>query len=580
MRGWQRIDLGQGFSLDYRPTAESAAPVIHKMLRYARTLRYLKPVQVWGRIAFRLFRPKPDQRPAPTLRRVVDMPGWQPPVVKALSMVAPQRFRFLNVEGDVSSARDWDAPNAEKLWLYNLHYFDDLNAEGAHERSEWHDRLIARWIAEIPPGKGNGWEPYPTSLRIVNWIKRHAGGGALADDAIQSLAVQARWLSRRLERHILGNHLLANAKALVFAGLFFDGPEAKAWLKLGKDILDFELHEQILADGGHFERSPMYHNIVLEDVLDLLNMAGRAGWTAPQAWREAVPAMAFWAEAMLHPDGEIAFFNDSSFGIAATRDDLRDYARRLGLDWPAPPATSILLLPSGYARLGVGPCVALVDVAPVGPDYLPGHAHADTLSLEASIGTARVIVNSGTSVYGTGPDRQAQRSTATHSTIRLDGMDSSEVWAGFRVGRRARVHDVRSLADGRGVEAWHDGYRHQSGKPVHRRRVVVSDDGGTLEIIDVIEGGGSHIAEAFFHLHPAVVVKPDSDQPDTFILSFPDGGVTRTGRIVVEGADTVTLDNDGLWHSQFGVSESASRIIAVRQGPLPLRLRTRLQSID
>jgi hypothetical protein len=57
-------------------------------------------------------------------------------------------------------------------------------------------------------------------------------------ECVHSLAVQARHLSRRLEYHLLGNHLFANAKALVFAGLFFQGDEADAWLADGHgDIL-------------------------------------------------------------------------------------------------------------------------------------------------------------------------------------------------------------------------------------------------------------------------------------------------------------------------------------------------------
>ena len=31
--------------------------------------------------------------------------------------------------------------------------------------------------------------------------------------------------------------------------------------------------------------------------------------------------------------------------------------------------------------------VAIIDVAKIGPDYLPGHGHADTLSFELSINT-------------------------------------------------------------------------------------------------------------------------------------------------------------------------------------------------
>ena len=39
-----------------------------------------------------------------------------------------------------------------------------------------------------------------------------------------------------------------------------------------RSILKKELSEQILPDGGHYELSPMYHSIILEDILDLHNI--------------------------------------------------------------------------------------------------------------------------------------------------------------------------------------------------------------------------------------------------------------------------------------------------------------------
>src|SRR5262249_2959052 len=150
---------------------------------------------------------------------------------------------------------------------------DDLNALDATERVGPHRALLARWIDENPPARGNGWEPYPTSLRIVNWIKWVLSGNNPGTAIHQSLALQVRWLRRRLEWHLLGNHLIANAKALIFGGLYCDGAEADAWLDKGLAILAREAHEQVLPDGGHFELSPMYHAIVLEDFLDLINAA-------------------------------------------------------------------------------------------------------------------------------------------------------------------------------------------------------------------------------------------------------------------------------------------------------------------
>ena len=85
----------------------------------------------------------------------------------------------------------------------------------------------------------------------------------------------------------------------------------------------------------------------------------------------------------------------------------------------------------------------LIDVAKIGPDYLPGHAHADTLSFELSLYGKRLLVNSGISRYGTSLIRQFERSTEAHNTVAIDNKNSSEVWSGFRVARRAYPLDLK-----------------------------------------------------------------------------------------------------------------------------------------
>jgi uncharacterized heparinase superfamily protein len=192
----------------------------------------------------------------------------------------------------------WDDPALPKLWRYNLHYFDDLNAQDAALRNTLHVALMAQWVRENPPAGGSGWEPYPASLRIVNWIKWSLAGNALPAECVHSLAVQTRHLSRRLEFHLLGNHLFANAKALVFAGLFFAGGEAERWLSKGMAILEEQVPEQILADGGQFERSTMYHALALEDMLDLINLLRVAGRPVPQAWPGVAARMVAWLKVM------------------------------------------------------------------------------------------------------------------------------------------------------------------------------------------------------------------------------------------------------------------------------------------
>lgn len=540
---------------------------------YLHTLRHLKVSQVWFRLAQKVWKPKPNLREQPETRPMCG--AWHVPAHRRRSVVSKTRFRFLNTTHEIPKASDWNNPDLPKLWLYNLHYFDDLNSDSAQNRTDIHRSVIERWIAENPPAKGVGWEPYPTSIRIVNLIKWSCSGNALDGSIQHSLSVQLRCLLRRLEKHLLGNHLLANAKALVFGGLYFYGREADTWLKTGLRILETEIPEQILTDGGHFERSTMYHALVYEDVLDLINICG--AYSGPDqalkstvlAWRQTALRMERWLRSMCHPDGEISFFNDAAFGIAPTPASLFAYARRLGLQTPEDSENPTLLTPSGYVRCVTDYAVLIIDVAPLGPDYLPGHAHADTLSFELSLFGQRVFVNSGTSCYGFGPEREWQRGTAAHNTVTVNGQSSSEMWKGFRVGRRARPHlmGVRSSENVVSVSASHSGYKRLESGIVHAR---TWDCGNESIVIEDKISGRYHEAIARFYLHPDIQVQGLPKSAGA-ILILPAG--QRIG-IEVEGGALAL--SDSRWYPEFGRAEN-SQCIIVRFAQAVVRTTVRVQ---
>ena len=514
--------------------------------RYWHTLRHLRPIQVYGRIWFRLKRPAIDDAPTPLLRARAG--AWRSPAARPASMTAADSFCFLNQHSALRTLSDWNDSTRDKLWLYNLHYFDDLNAADSMSRQAWHRDLIVRWIAENPPGDGNGWEPYPLSLRIVNWIKWALAGNHLEESWAHSLAIQVRYLAARLEWHLLGNHLFANAKALVCAGLFFEGGEADRWRETGLRILAEQVPEQILADGGHFELSPMYHALILEDLLDLINLTGVYPSVASQEviaeWTNAIRSMGFWLAAMVHPDGEIAFFNDAAIGIAAAFGELAHYADRLGLPaFEKPRETVTHLKQSGYVRVQLGDYIAFLDVGRIGPDYLPGHAHADSLSFELSLAGQRVIVNTGTSIYGTGPERQRQRSTVAHSTVEIDGESSSEVWGGFRVGRRAAPFGLAIDCSGQEVRVRcaHDGYRRAPGV-THWREWRFAPS--WFSVADRLEGRFDQ-AISRFHIHPAICLLRETS---SLVLN---GG--RKIAYEVNGGSSKLADDT--YHPRFGVAE-------------------------
>ena len=394
-----------------------------------------------------------------------------------------------------------------------MHYFDWLTDDRIS--SDEQRELVDRWIVGNPPPSlrriGTGWEPYPLSLRIVNWIKwdigmRGRGVPGLSGSATLSLAMQARQLAARLEYHLLGNHLWANAKALVFAGVYFDDEEADRWLATGLRLVKRELAEQVLPDGGHFELSPMYHAIFLEDLLDFLNL--RAAFPSQiraeivNHLKEKSADMLWWLRELTHPDGRPAQFNDCTLDGAPNADELATLAGALGVPAANRTATeSALFASSGYARLQRGQAVLLADVGRAGPDYMPGHAHADALSFELSLWGERVFVNGGTSTYDMSPERLRERGTAAHNTVTVDGRNSSDVWSSFRLGRRienvsAGLHEED---DNIVLEGKFKGFHYAGRRRGHRRTWKLGPQ--RLEIQDEVTGQ-FHSCEASLRLAP------------------------------------------------------------------------------
>lgn len=534
-----------------------AAMSFGRLLQYYwHTLKWLRPAQVYGRVWFRLHRPSPELDAVSARREAVG--EWRP-CERPASLTGVTSMCFLGVQRDLHDASDWNRSDWPKLWLYNAHYFDDLVANSAEERRHWHRALLDRWIRENPPGHGNGWEPYPTSRRIVNWIKWALAGNLLSAEALHSLGVQARWLRRRLESHLMGNHLWVNGKALVFAGAFIKGEEGQAWLRKGLALLRRELAEQVLPDGGHFERSPMYHALMVEDLLDLIQLAARYPGQLCEAdvtdWRTSVRQMLKWLRVMTHPDGEIAFFNDAAMDIAPCLKAIESYASAVGLETSIGTLGALEVLPySGYVRLSVGPAVLIADVAPLGPDYMPGHGHADTLSFELSLHGRRVLVNGGTSTYEANAERLRQRGTASHNTVIVDDADSSEVWSSFRVARRARVHGVSwaQAGDVLELQAKHDGYRRLLGGITHSRHWQLTS--GSLNVSDRLSGHWRK-AEARFRFSPGWRLERGKALATACSRGQP------TFRWRVQGGTQYI--EPGTWHPRFGAAEDCE-ILGVR----------------
>lgn len=568
----------------------SSLSVKNRLFLYIRTASYLKLTQAAFLILRRVF-PSRALRPsncAISLRQGVRL-LCKP--IPAMSSGSDANFRFLNAAKTFNGEDiDWKSAEMPKLWRYNLHYFDYLLDKDRSLQNK--RRLISHWIARNPLGTEDAWEPYTASLRVVNWIKYFlllnvAGFEERSEklprrEWIESLCQQALWLEQNIEYHILANHYLKNGVALFFAGMYFEGIDADRWLRKGLGILRAELKEQFLADGGHFERSPMYHSICLVDYLDVLNLAQHSSSEIPceitDEFTGKVTAALDFLSGICLPDGAIPLFNDSAFAIAPTPHQIFDYAERV-IGYKAPSLSNGLVVSafpsSGYYVCRKAGDMMVMDCGPIGPDYQPGHAHCDTLSFELVIEGRRVIVDSGVYDYEPSLERAYARSTKAHNTVRVEGVEQSEIWGVFRVARRAKPCEshIEQMSDGSVLfTGAHDGYTRLPGKPIHKRSVTF-DGKGSWRIEDRLEGEGHHRIESYLHIHPdyEVVLKGTSLQ----LLRSLDSTIA-----VLEPLEAEYVNVEQGWYfPEFGLKCENHVVILACTGNLPLNLSYRIRKM-
>lgn len=506
--------------------------------------------------------------------RALDELGGLPASTQAESrriadMVLSRRFRFVGEERELPII-DWTADYVHPLWTYHLHYFDyavDLARVWRHTgEPRFGDRLAELWTTWLDAAaRGDARiEPYPTSVRCMNtlrclWLVENRLSPELAERLRGAVDVQLRWLAGHLERHLRANHLQKNLAALTWGGLAFsDAPDRDA----RRAELWWELGEQVLPDGGHFERSPMYHAEALDDLLRTVAFCRVAGVPVPDDAGPRLVAMTRALQWLSRPDGSLHRFNDAADGERPGRSEVIGLARRvLGRGFEEPTGV-FALADTGYCGV-VEPELGLrlvVDAGPLGPDYQPGHAHCDMLSFELDVAGRPAIVDAGVHGYDGNPYREYVRSTRAHNTVAIDGGEQHEMWATYRVAGRGAIVGVPAISeDGAGV-TFHGACRHHHDpRAEHHRRIHLGPD--RMTVTDAVADADDRPLTSWLHLHPDFEVRRVGDG----FVAEADSGDGASVRIVIEpfGADDARVlrgERDpvqGWYCPEFGVARPA-----------------------
>ena len=393
------------------------------------------------------------------------------------------------------------------------------------------------------------WNAYTASHRLINLLcglaLYRAAGGA-ADEAAEGAMLDhvrlcAAFIAGNLERDLQYNHLLKNLVALaVFSAAAGGIPPSFAFLD---GAIRASLRQNVLEDGGHAERCPMYHALSVLD-LEMLTAGGVVSRETGAMLTDALARMKPALSVMTHPDGDIALFNDIWLGEAPATRDLVPFTAGDGIS---------RLRDTGYVRLGGGRDAVLFDCGKCGPDDNPGHAHADFLSVEISIGGERFIVDPGVPTYTAGKARDASRSAAAHNGPHFAGAEPIEFWKSFRVGRRGQAWELTDARLGGIAPLWcagaQNGYAPLGGEV---RRFIGLWPGKALLIADLWTGAPGRDAASHFLV------------PEGWSLAAGRDGAFRKGatrvRLSCFAGKIVGIDKASCWQ-RFGVEQAAHRVV-------------------
>lgn len=501
---------------------------VNRGMLYIRTVSYLKWIQVYGRLKICLFHTRPR------FYQGVKKGEFKSLLIPELDLDEEFLSRFIPDElinneitliGQKESLHKgkWFYENRSPLWNFNLNYFEYGIAMAARYRQTGEKRYkqtICEWIENWceTQKKGVCWHPYTISLRIPNWILIYE---LLKEEPAQkvmdSMYSQYRYLIRNQEIHLLGNHYLENLKAILLGSLYFDEQQIfnKYW-----PVFVAEVEEEVLDDGVHFERSLMYHKIIMEDIMRLMKMMGKSKANVTRSLEKHLKQMATALYSLEKGMGKTPHFNDAADGVAKNGEALLEALKEA---WGILPKEKVSFECAGYYKLYSNSAALMFDCGDISPAYMAGHGHCDALSFELSMNEKPILVNSGTYGYQ-GSLRPFFRSTRAHNTAVIHGCEQSELWGEHRAARRIR--DLKCSAGKNFVEGEYKTYH-----GFWHSRMIKSLQDGRWQIEDRIVGPEHASVSVYFHAFPGLVWSETAQR--RFRLS--DG---RTGILELQTEDT------------------------------------------
>jgi hypothetical protein len=424
------------------------------------------------------------------------------------------------------------------------------------------DKLVEQFLTQLrswnehnPYGRGPNWNcAMEVALRAINLLAafeifRHSPGFD-AEPLLRLFQQHGNFIRHNLEFSYIAtsNHYLSDVAGLLWLGVLLpELHEADSWRDFGLTQLLREMDKQVLPDGADFESSTGYHRFVTELFLYSFLLCRLNNIRIDQKYWDKLHSMLLYIRGYLRPDGFAPLIGDTDGGqflpVRKRRADDHAYLLPIGAvvfddprlkveDTETPEELLWFLGDEGVAAF------QKLSSTPAGPQAFPyagtyimrhedlylcfntsgagingrgSHGHNDALSIEVSAGGRAFIVDPGTYVYtGDLQKRHEFRSTAYHSTVKVDGVEQNTIHRDlpFIIGDEARPLVLQW--DTYRIVAEHYGYRRLKNPITHRRTVTFDKYEPSWLIEDEFFGDpADHDFEFWFHFAPGLEVNAD-----------------------------------------------------------------------
>jgi uncharacterized heparinase superfamily protein len=472
---------------------------------------------------------------------------------KVWDVKLPSQIDFMDLKNPSDVKVPWELSRFHQVWWLGKAYWLTRDEKYAQKFVQ----LVDDWIEGNPLGLGVNWAvAMEVAFRATNWIAGYyffCESKSISEEFwlkfFKNLYLHGVFIKFHLEYSWRsGNHFLSDVVGLIALGIFFRNTSfGKAWISWGTKTLEGEMETQVFADGVDFEKSTSYQRLVIELFYTAAILCSRNNIPLAPTFAKRLENMFEFVQSYLRPDGSIPLFGDADDGrlfrfiadndindhrhvlsvgaILFNRGDFKNAAGKFYQDslWlfggegfekhqmlkaDVREPESRAFREGGFYIMRGKDVHVMADAGDIGMGGMGGHGHNDTLSFEYWAKGEPLIVDSGTYAYTFDTVmRQELRSTKSHNTIVVDGKEIATFVGLWMILNDATKPDVLEwkTSDQQDIfEAQHHAYDTVPSPVVHRRRIELDKQTGSLKLRDILDGSGSHLLESYLHFYPGV----------------------------------------------------------------------------